>query len=71
MREIGAMNIVVSDITTVKVTECKGAKVLYHKYQKRLHQFLGFLVLDRKKCQTSISCVCRYFVKSIYDSQRV
>jgi len=59
MSESDAMNIVVSDITTVKVTKCKGAKVLYHKYRRRLYKFSSFLGLARKKCQTSVSCVCR------------
>jgi len=54
MSESDAMNIVVSDITTVKFTKSKGSKVHYHKYQRRLYKFSGFLRLARKKCQTSI-----------------
>jgi len=35
MSESDVTNIAVSGFTTVKVTKCKGAKALYHKYQRR------------------------------------
>jgi len=70
MSESNATNIIINDITTVKVTECKGAKALYHKYQERLYKFSGFLGLARKKCQSSMSCVCRYFFRSVYGFQK-
>jgi hypothetical protein len=57
MSESDAMNIAVSDITTVKVTKYTGDKELYNKYQRILCKFSSFLGLARKKRLTSVLCM--------------